>query len=239
MVLCRADLFAVYFVMRSKTSGKRSSLPVPAGRKRMHSAIGRPSAKEAPGRFERLLDIATEVFLELGYAATSMDEIARRAGASKQTFYARYPTKADLFVAVMARQMDSMQEQFSRVLVSSYGIEQVLENFGRNLMDTIILPNFRALSRVVIVAAADFPEVSAKFWDLGPQRAQKMLADYLSANLKMGKKEAEQAAEMFCSICGGHIYSKLQLFLTCSCPQREIRDRVREAVRVFLAAYSL
>ena len=61
-----------------------------------------PSAQEAELRLERLLDIATEVFMERGYDG-SVDEIAKRARASKQTLYSRYPPKASLFKAVMQR----------------------------------------------------------------------------------------------------------------------------------------
>ncbi len=50
-------------------------------------------------RTDRLLDLAAEVFLELGYEGTSTALIAERAHASKQTFYARFPSKEKLFLA--------------------------------------------------------------------------------------------------------------------------------------------
>jgi AcrR family transcriptional regulator len=58
---------------------------------------GRPPAAEAELRAAHLRDIAAEVFLEFGYEATSLGEIAKRAGASKETLYAHYADKADLF----------------------------------------------------------------------------------------------------------------------------------------------
>ena len=75
---------------------------------------GRPRAREAAARQQDLLNRATEVFLEYGYANASVAEIARRAGASKRTIYARYRTKADLFIAVIARKTQELQNVLRR-----------------------------------------------------------------------------------------------------------------------------
>ena len=63
--------------------------------------VGRPSVAEANLRTETLLEKAAEVFIEHGYQRTSMEEIARRAGTTKQTLYARFPTKSDLFKEIV------------------------------------------------------------------------------------------------------------------------------------------
>ncbi|MBV8884138.1 MAG: helix-turn-helix transcriptional regulator [Chroococcidiopsidaceae cyanobacterium CP_BM_RX_35] len=53
---------------------------------------GRPRDDERELRNEAILEAATAVFLEQGFARASTDEIARRAGASKQTLYSLYPS---------------------------------------------------------------------------------------------------------------------------------------------------
>ncbi|MEE2691568.1 MAG: TetR/AcrR family transcriptional regulator [Pseudomonadota bacterium] len=58
------------------------------------------AAAELPGR---LLDAAFELFTERGYAGTTMEQIARRAGASTKTIYARYSGKEDILQAVVRR----------------------------------------------------------------------------------------------------------------------------------------
>lgn len=45
--------------------------------------------------------MAASLFVEHGYAGTSVDQIARKAAASKQTLYRRYPSKEELFKAVI------------------------------------------------------------------------------------------------------------------------------------------
>jgi TetR/AcrR family transcriptional regulator, mexJK operon transcriptional repressor len=64
---------------------------------------GRPTAADAEKVADRLLDAAQELFVERGFASTTMDEIARRAGSSTQTIYSRYGGKAEMLRAVVLR----------------------------------------------------------------------------------------------------------------------------------------
>ena len=93
--------------MKSKShEPPRASRPTP----------GRPTAIAAAGRIEHLLDVAAEVFIENGYEGASVGEIARRANASKQTLYSRYPTKAELFLAVMSGRCERCFARISGIL---------------------------------------------------------------------------------------------------------------------------
>jgi TetR/AcrR family transcriptional repressor of mexJK operon len=64
---------------------------------------GRLTAEEAARLPDRLLDAALELFNENGYAGTSMEQIARRAGASTKTLYARFADKPAVVQAVVNR----------------------------------------------------------------------------------------------------------------------------------------
>jgi AcrR family transcriptional regulator len=67
---------------------------------------GRLSAEDAAKLPDRLLDAALELFNERTFADTTMEQIARRAGASTKTLYARYSDKAALVEAVVNRIID-------------------------------------------------------------------------------------------------------------------------------------
>src|ERR1700712_1017939 len=62
---------------------------------------GRPTREAAARRDERLIAVATRLFMERGFDATSIDAVAETAGVSKPTVYARYRDKRDLFTAVL------------------------------------------------------------------------------------------------------------------------------------------
>lgn len=63
------------------------------------------SLREAQKQLTRdmIIDRALELFTEKGYAATTIDEIAVAAGTTRATFYAHYPSRADLMRDFMAR----------------------------------------------------------------------------------------------------------------------------------------
>ncbi len=64
---------------------------------------GRLNAEDAAKVSDRLLDAALELFNERSFADTTMEQIARRAGASTKTLYARYSDKAAVVDAVVNR----------------------------------------------------------------------------------------------------------------------------------------
>lgn len=64
---------------------------------------GRPRSAAAD---RAILDAAFSLLRDRGYAATSMDAVAARAGVSKATIYRRYPAKADLAVAALDSQFE-------------------------------------------------------------------------------------------------------------------------------------
>lgn len=201
--------------------------------------VGRPRAREAAARQEDLLNRATEVFLEYGYANASVAEIARRAGASKRTIYSRYRTKDDLFIAVIARKTQELQSVFAKILAPDQPLASVLEDFGAHLLCAISHPKRRSLYRTFVAESGKFPKLSRAFWKIGPQRSVAMLRDYLAQHPEFCGRDPEHAAEMFWSLCCGLTFMRSQLRQGTVMPDKVVCNRVKEAVRVFLAAYSL
>src|SRR6202166_1760501 len=76
------------------SSGTRSSAAA------LRSCGGRPSREVAALLRDKILDVATELFLRDGYAAVSIEMIARGARVSKRTFYQRFSNKAVVFTDV-------------------------------------------------------------------------------------------------------------------------------------------
>jgi TetR/AcrR family transcriptional regulator, mexJK operon transcriptional repressor len=180
-----------------KGKAPREAARKPVARKRK-SARGRPPAHEVATRAENLVDVATEVFLDKGFKGASMSEIARRAGASKQTLYARYPSKAALFAALVERKASHLFEAIGP-LGEGRGLRDTLIHCGTELLDLIVSKDARGVHRVVIAECNEFPELGQIFWDRGPGRVRAMLADYLRAQQKLGSiqcGEPEQAVEI-------------------------------------------
>ena len=63
-------------------------------------------------RERRILDAALEVFSQKGFVGASMDDIAAGAGLTKPTLYQYFPSKDELFTAMMTQERDHMLESF-------------------------------------------------------------------------------------------------------------------------------
>ncbi|WP_256841126.1 TetR/AcrR family transcriptional regulator [Ornithinimicrobium cryptoxanthini] len=70
-------------------------------------------------RREQLLATAQEAFVESGYHATSMDEIAERAGVSKPVLYQHFDGKLELYLGLLETQSDKLIDQLEGALASS------------------------------------------------------------------------------------------------------------------------
>ncbi len=205
---------------------------------RKRRGAGRPAARDVAGRMENLLDVATDVFLRRGYEHANVSEIARRAGASKGTIYSRYPSKAELFAAVITRKMNKLQAASSETLVSQIPLKKVLENYGVRLVMGITNSETRSLYRIFIAVSAKFPRLAYNFWNVGPQRSMTTVRDYLARHPEFKGKHPELAAEKFWALCCGHTVLRALLQEEDDTPEEVIRFKVKEATRIFLSAYT-
>ena len=62
-------------------------------------------ARQSEKKYNRLMEKAEELFVELGYKAVSMEEIAEAAGISKMTIYKHFPSKEELFLEIIFKQI--------------------------------------------------------------------------------------------------------------------------------------
>ena len=70
----------------------------------------RPRACPESARRHQLIEVAEEIFLERGYHAATVDDIARRAGMSKKTIYVMFESKAALFDALLSARLAPLAE---------------------------------------------------------------------------------------------------------------------------------
>ena len=75
--------------------------------------MGRPLSKRAGEIEEAILSAAKDLFLSLGYEATSMEAVAQTAGVSKRTLYIRHSTKEALIKAVVEDRVRSWSNEAS------------------------------------------------------------------------------------------------------------------------------
>ncbi|HTT20867.1 MAG TPA: TetR/AcrR family transcriptional regulator [Candidatus Sulfotelmatobacter sp.] len=218
--------------MRGRTSSQKS---------RPRHRAGRPSVAEAAGRIEKLLDVAAEVFLEKGFEGASVGEIVRRANASKQTLYSRYPTKAELFSAVMKRRSEAGFAILTDVGHSEKPLRDVLETYANILVFPLTDRDTLRFLRAIITTAETFPELAKSFWDMGPKRVYEMVPELLLDRMNKGelrKGDSAEAGHMFISMCTGRFWSQGLFGVRPRVTKAEVDEYVQSVVQSFLTIYS-
>lgn len=117
-------------------------------------------------RPQELLDAALELFVEKGFAATRSEEVAHRAGVSKGTLYLYYPSKEELFKAVVRQKLSNLIAEGQDLVGSFAGSTSELL---RTLME-IWWERFGAtpaagIHKVVIAEVRNFPDLAQFYTD--------------------------------------------------------------------------
>ena len=146
-----------------------------ANRRRRPAAAAR---READPRVKRsraaVIAAARALFLEHGYAGTTMEEIAAAAGLTKRTLYNNYADKDALFSEIVAEVMAyaeafaaGLREEFAAG-VSGATLDAWLHDVGRRLALGILRPDVIALRRLIIAEAKSMPSLGARYFDRVP-----------------------------------------------------------------------
>jgi AcrR family transcriptional regulator len=190
---------------------------------------------------DRLLDAATKFFMEKGFEATSMGEIAKHAHASTETFYRHFPTKEQLFQKVLLRRTESLKGELNSALTSTDPPEKALAAFGALGLSLLLTTEAISLHRILMMEKGRFPEVIAAFFEQGPERVQAALATYLAEQMKIGNLRTmnpEVGARQFFDLVVPEFLFGMNLDSRPAPTKAEMRQRVEEAVDCFLHGYS-
>ncbi len=138
---------------------------------------GRPP-KDLAGDVEtRILDAAEQLFLGKGFRASSIDEIAEMAPASKPTIYSHFPGKEALFEAVVARVINGLANSESYV-PEGRTIQDKLTSVGTAIVERFI-QNSVGMTRAVIAEAPTFPALSRHVHETSRVRMAKAVSQVL------------------------------------------------------------
>jgi TetR/AcrR family transcriptional regulator, mexJK operon transcriptional repressor len=113
---------------------------------------------------------ARRLFLDQGFAGTSMDAVTTEAGVSKQTLYSYFPTKVDLLADVLYGSVTKLMldppEPTSMETVED--LREAVLSFASSLIENLLRPDSIALVRLVLGEAFRVPELRRAFRDALP-----------------------------------------------------------------------
>lgn len=191
-------------------------------------------------RREAILDVASDVFLEEGYANASMSTIAARVGGSKGTLYNYFKNKEQLFAAYVVRHCAWQRDAMFEIESELGDIREALIKTGRIYLSIVLSDFSMANLRVIVAEAQRTPEIGHAFYEAGPLSGSKRLGAVLQKAVDSGQLKIDDpvhAARQFIGLCQNHML-KARLCNAMAEPTPEEIDReVLPAVDMFLAAY--
>lgn len=204
------------------------------------SVLPRENHQDSAKR-RQIMDGARAVFLEQGFDAASMGEIARRAGVSKGTLYVYFAGKEVLFQAIFEEESRAQAEQVFKLDPDDHDVAAVLTRLGVSFVRYLCQPLRISSVRAAISISERMPAIGRRFYETGPATGVARVAAYLDAQVAAGAlavEDSELAAAQFLDSCQSTLFKPMLLASAEPPADERIAHVVGVAVRTFLAAYA-
>lgn len=144
-----------------------------------------------------ILDAAFEEFAVNGFAATRLDDVARRAGIAKGTIYVYFKNKEQLFRAVVRKLIVPILEQFDAAAVSFSGTTEdlVRQLLSKHYAKVVSNPKARALLRLMVAESSRFPQLAEIYYREVIERGRKIIQRVLARGMESGEFSRAKAAD--------------------------------------------
>jgi AcrR family transcriptional regulator len=198
---------------------------------------GRPQLRSDEETGALILEAARAEFAHAGFAATSMENVARRAGVSTKTLYRLFPNKAALFEAMVSERIDNFISVVKLRACDGSDVEAALGEALMVCAELMLDGEVIALQRVILADSVKFPDISETFFRRAITRTQDTLANWLRAQQKRGTIELEDADTAAGMLLGMLAFQPQRsvMFGHRPAPTREERElRARTCARLFL-----
>ncbi len=211
----------------AQTSSCSGALPVPRGDKRRREIAA----------------VAEQVFFENGFSDTTMQTIAAKAGASKETLYRHFGSKEGLFAEIIENRakgyLDGLDENFER----PGSVGDVLRDLGSRMLEAMVEQKAVALCRTVVAELPRNPDLGNIFYTRGPERVRKRLTEFLAAAVGRGElacADPALAARIFMgAIVSEYLLMRLVLETQPPMSRVQVRAHVDETVAMLLERYAV
>lgn len=128
----------------------------------------------------RIIEVATELFIQHGYKATSLDQIVAECGGSKQTLYRYFANKEGLFSEVLSHNTkSSLEPVFQLAEKQNDDLQETLEDFAKQYLRKLCSNPVLALYRIITGEFSNHDTLPNQFWQSGPMQSHKDLVEYL------------------------------------------------------------
>lgn len=185
-----------------------------------------------------ILEAAGRSFFDCGYAATSIERVAEKAGVSKVTVYNHFGDKRGLFSAAVEAECEKIRSLL--LFDDAQGeLPDRLIAFGHAMLAFLTRPEMIRFEQRIAAETEKEPELGVAFLEAGPRRMHRALTGLLERAQSRGElafDDAALAGEQLASMFKG--LSDLERRFAGIVDRPAAERRVRAAVDLFLRAYA-
>lgn len=171
--------------------------PIPAG--------GRPTLRELERRMVTVMQVASALFVQHGYAETSLVEIARTAGVATRTLYQHFGDKEAIFMEVItARETGAVFPHPS--FAADVSLFDAMMHIARYICDVALRPRSVDLMRLVVAESRRFPDFMMNLCDRTFAHFRTQVAamfDELAANKVAPSMDSAKSASLYVDLILG------------------------------------
>lgn len=199
---------------------------------------GRP-VNEALG--QTIIEAASELFVELGFQATTLDKVAQRAKISKLSIYRHFENKEALFSAAIVAGCHQLFAPQALLEGVDGSVEDQLMAVGTLLLRTLLRPDVSSVEAMVMADKTNQKSLSKLHYEAGPAHviAQiEALLRQLHAKGLLKVPDPLQSARLFAALFKGSDLLIIARFDEVRAEDdNEIESYCRSAVGMFIAAH--
>ena len=131
-------------------------------------ALGNSSNRMTPkvtrgGSRDAIVEAAVRLFLERGFGAVSMDELAEAAGVARRTLYNQFKSKEEIFREMLLRVSGQLEDAFPPGIETQGDVGEVLRLVARMILELHRHPEYPGFLRMVVADARQFPWIAEEF----------------------------------------------------------------------------
>lgn len=187
-------------------------------------------------RRRRILDAATQLFLRNGFEGTSLNEVIRLAGGSKQSLFEHFEHKTGLFAAVIELPVLDLRMRLPGDELRGEP-RQILQHFGEVILRFFLRPASLLVCRGVIAQGHRYPQMARAFHLRGTEQVIAPIIDKLKTWHQEGRlmdMDYHAEADRFIHLLRSGVYEEALLGFRRRVTAQEITSHVTGAVRLFI-----
>ncbi|NKF50180.1 TetR/AcrR family transcriptional regulator [Shewanella sp. WXL01] len=188
---------------------------------------------------QQILTSAIELFCNQGFVHTSMDEVAKLAGVSKQTVYSHFGSKDILFASAIESKC-VVHQLTGDLLEDPAQPELALKTFAKHFGEMIISEEALTVYKACVSQADTHPDTSKLYYEAGPLHVFELLETYFAKVNELGRYHFDKprdCAVRFCLMLFGEQRVALELGLNFEEDMLLRQQYLQDCADMFLRAY--